>query len=163
MKTFIGIDNGVSGTIGIIGEDYDALLKTPIFQCQDYTKKKKIISRLDGVEFSKLLNEFKDCNPVILLERPMVNPMRFAASEVALRCHEAMLIVIESLKFPYEFIDSKEWQKVLLPEGTDKKDTKSMSLEIGNRLFPQYKEFKHPDRDGILIAEYGRRKFGNRS
>ena len=30
-------------------------------------------------------------------------------------------------------------------------------IRIGNRLFPQFSDVKHPDRDGVLIAEYARR------
>ena len=56
------------------------------------------------------------------------------------------------------YVDSKDWQKVLLPKGTKGSDElKKASLDIGNRLFPQFADNKHKDRDGILIAEYGRR------
>jgi hypothetical protein len=153
---FIGIDNGVSGTIGIITENKTLFIKTPVFKCQDYTKKRKNISRVDSKALYELLEPFKN-NSIALMERPMVNPTRFTATESALRCHEAMLSIIELLGISYQFIDSKEWQKVLLPHGTAKEDTKKLSLEIGNRLFPDFKDFKHPDRDGMLIAEYTRR------
>ena len=93
---------------------------------------------------------------LILLERPLVNPNRFAATASALRCHEAELTVIEMLGIPLQFIDSKEWQKALLPKGCD--NTKKASLDIGNRLFPQFREFKHPERDALLIAEYAKRR-----
>ena len=46
----------------------------------------------------------------------------------------------------------------MLPKGIKGSDElKKMSLDVGNRLFPQFRDFKHPDRDGLLIAEYGRR------
>lgn len=156
-KTYIGIDNGVSGTIGIISEDNVLFCKTPVVKVQDYTKKKKMVSRLNANAFHALLMNFNPLETFILMERPLCNPRLFAATESALRCHEAMLIVIELLKIPYQFCDSKEWQKVMLPKGYGVGETKIASLEIGNRLFPQYTDFKHPDRDGILMAEYARR------
>ena len=155
MKAYIGIDNGVSGTIAILTGNDTIFVKTPVKKEQDYTKAKKIVTRVDVYELKELLAPFAN-DAFILLERPLVNPKMFAATASALRCHEAELTVIEMLGIPFQFIDSKEWQKVLLPKGCD--DTKKASLDIGNRLFPQFREFKHPDRDALLIAEYAKRR-----
>ena len=155
MKAYIGIDNGVSGTIAILTDNETIFVKTPVKKEQDYTKAKKIITRVDVSALKELLSPFAD-DAFILLERPLVNPNRFAATSSALRCHEAELTVIEMLGIPFQFIDSKEWQKALLPKGCD--DTKKASLDIGTRLFPQFREFKHPDRDALLIAEYAKRR-----
>lgn len=153
-KYYIGIDNGTSGTMAVVGSETPLFCHTPTIRIQDYTKKKKEISRLDFAKFKETLRLYKD-DSFLVLERPMVNPTRFNASAIALRCHEAMLIAIEELKIPYCFVDSKEWQKDLLPKGAD---TKVASMEIGGRLFPMYRDFKHPDRDALLIAEWARRK-----
>ena len=155
MKAYIGIDNGVSGTIAILTDNDTIFVKTPVKKEQDYTKAKKIITRVDVSALKELLEPFAN-DAFILLERPLVNPNRFAATASALRCHEAELTVIEMLGIPFQFIDSKEWQKALLPKGCN--DTKKASLDIGNRLFPQFREFKHPDRDALLIAEYAKRR-----
>jgi hypothetical protein len=90
------------------------------------------------------------------LERPMINPGRFFASMSAMRALEATLIVLETNEFSYVYLDSKEWQHVLLPKGLEKEALKQGSLDIGRRLFPKL-TFKG-DADGILIAEYLRRK-----
>lgn len=155
MKTYIGIDNGVSGTIAVIQDDNVLFCKTPVKKEQDYTKAKKNITRVDIWKLKDMLEPYAD-NAFLLLERPLVNPKLFNSTTSALRCHEAELTIIELLKIPYQFIDSKEWQKALLPKGCD--DTKKASVDIGNRLFPQYRDFKHPDRDALLIAEYAKRK-----
>ena len=49
LKFYIGIDNGVTGSIGIVGRDltYYNMVKTPVISGQDYTKAKKNISRVD--------------------------------------------------------------------------------------------------------------------
>ena len=158
-KIYVGIDNGISGTIGIVGNSIEPkIFHTPIKKEQDYTKYKKIISRLDYSKFMELFSGYNKNDITILMERPLVNPTRFAATASALRCHEAELIMIEIMGIKHMFIDSKEWQHALLPKGIKGADEqKKASLSIGSRLFPQLSDFKHNDRDGLLIAEYARR------
>lgn len=165
MKVYIGIDNGSSGSIGIIAEDGRVRFGSiPSKKEQSYTKKKQNITRVDVKNLQNLLQEFWYdqkylTNKVfVLIERPMVNPTRFKASISAARALEAVINVVELMGLSYQYIDSKEWQKALLPEGTEGTDElKKASLQIGTRLFPQV-ESKHKDRDGLLIAEYARRK-----
>lgn len=159
-KYYIGIDNGVSGTIGIVGlvDGLKLFDKTPTKKEQDYTKAKKLVTRIDSAKLKESLLPYQNMNCIALLERPMVNPSRFVATASALRAWEATIVILEDLKIPYMPIDSKEWQKELLPKGTKGDDLKAASKDIGSRLFPELKDFNHPDRDGILIAEYGRRK-----
>ena len=159
-KIYCGIDNGVSGSIGFVGDSiFPYFVKTPIKKEQDYTKAKKLITRLDCALFMDLFSSFNKNDIIVLIERPLVNPSRFLATTSALRCHEAELIMIEMMGIKHMFIDSKEWQRDILPKGILGSDEqKKASLDIGNRLFPMFDDFKHPDRDGLLIAEYGRRK-----
>ena len=159
MKNFMGIDNGTSGTIGIITPEETIFIPTPSKLEQSYTKKKQNISR---IQFRTLYNFLKtytdDCH--VMLGRPMVNPGRWAATVSALRALESTIIVLEILNVSYEYIDSKSWQSELLPKGTKgSAEFKKASVDIGCRLFPQFKDFiiKHGDADGILIAEYCKR------
>lgn len=158
-KIYIGIDNGTSGTIAVIGDVITPVfVHTPIKKEQNYTKAKKIISRLDCTAFLDIVKQKEDAEVTVLLERPLVNPTRFVATTTALRCFEAELILLEILRYRIIYIDSKEWQSKMLPKGIKGSDElKKLSLDVGNRLFPQFRDFKHPDRDGLLIAEYGRR------
>lgn len=164
-KLYIGIDNGVTGTIGCIYNNKTWFFETPTKKEQNYTKAKANISR---IYFNQLKKEFleiiEECNPesiICLLERPMVNPTRFKATVSALRALESTLILLEYLNVPLQYEDSKKWQKELLPQGSKGEQLKKDSVDIGCRLFPQHKELiaKHKDADGILIAEYARRKF----
>jgi hypothetical protein len=87
----------------------------------------------------------------------MVNSARFSASMSAVRCLEATLIAIEEVGFSYQYVDSKEWQKLLLPKGLKGSDElKKASFDVGKRMFPTLAIKK--DADGLLIAEYLRRK-----
>lgn len=164
---YIGIDNGVSGSIGGITTDGRLVVfqKMPTFSEQDYTKTKKNITRVDVKALRKLMQailhlEGDDPDRVrVIIERPMVNPTRFKATGSALRCLEAVLIALESLDISKRFVDSREWQKVLLPAGAKGEELKKASYDIGARLFPRMaKTFqKHGDADGLLMAEAARR------
>ena len=160
---FIGFDNGVTNQgIGVISSSREAqLLKLPIKKELSYTKEAKHISRIDFPELCAVLETLKNnfSNDVFLvgLERPMVNSTRFNASLSAVRALEATLIALEKYQLPYEYIDSKEWQKTLLPKNIKGSDElKRASLDVGKRLFPNLEIKK--DADGLLIAEYLRRR-----
>ena len=164
MKSYIGIDNGVTGTIGIVSGDKSVFLETPIRKMQDYTKKKKLLNRIDVIKLKELLEPYHQMpnRCMVIIERPMVNPQRWDATMSAVRALEATLCVLEGLKIPHEFIDSKEWQSELLPKDVKGNvELKHASTDIGIRMFPEHTELidNHGDADGLLIAEYCRRKF----
>jgi hypothetical protein len=163
---YIGIDNGVSASIGVIFNNNTYFFKTPTKSEQNYTKDKKNITRIDvPILKAKLMDLKAEHNPksiMCLIERPMVNPTRFQASVSAIRSLEATILTLEALDIPYQYEDSKKWQKALLPNGVSGSvDLKEASKDIGCRLFPDHKELitKHKDADGILLAEYCRRTF----
>ena len=159
-KVYIGIDNGVTGTVGIVGDEMSPVfVKVPVVKEQNYTKAKQNITRVDSNGLKHLLEQYIGKDVMVLKERPLVNPTRFKATTSALRCFEAELIIVELFGFPHIYIDSKEWQRTLLPKGLKGSDEqKKASLDIGNRLFPQFMQVRHADRDGLLIAEYARRQ-----
>lgn len=167
-KIYIGIDNGVTGSIGIIDPiDFGiygkpTFQKIPIITQQNYTKKKGNISRVNskelGLIFKKYLNYF-EFDILVILERPLVNPTMFKATLSAVRCLESTLCLLEYFQFPYMYVDSKKWQRELLPKDCHGPELKQASHDIGIRLFPHLKKEidKHKDADGILIAEWARR------
>lgn len=158
MKTYVGIDNGVSGSIGIINPEGAAQFHpTPIKKELSYTKKKAWINRVEVNQLKEILRDVPKDTSLVLLERPMVNPGRFQATVSAIRALEATLIVCESLGLPLIYVDSKEWQSQILPKGLVGPDElKAASLSIGQRMFPSLK-FKK-DADSVLMAEWARRK-----
>lgn len=157
-KVWIGWDNGI-GNISAVWHDKPAEYKiTPIRKCLNYTKKVSYISRLDRYKTRKILEEWiNGYMPIIVIERPMVNPGRFKATASGLRVVEAQESLMEDMGLPYRFIDSKEWQKVLLPQGVKGPATKTASLDVGKRLFPHLQDLFKNDADSLLIAEYIRR------
>lgn len=160
-RYFIGIDNGVTATIAIIGYNPTEGMtlynfKIPSVSQQNYTKKKTNITRVNGKVllevFSKNIPKGSDVR--VMIERPMVNPTRFQATISAVRALESTQTIVETLGYPYEFIDSKEWQKKLLPEGCKGEFLKEASLRVGQRLYPNRLVNGHKDADGLLIAHY---------
>ena len=164
-KYYIGIDNGISGSIGMIGPNGFTnfiLPKEYVKMEQDYTKTKKNVSRIDHPKLLKILSSIPyDVAVYVMLERPMVNPGKMQASYSALRALEATIIACESFGMSITFVASTDWSKTLLPKGVKGPALKKASLDIGSRLFPQHKDLfiKQKDADGMLIAEYCRRTF----
>lgn len=160
--TYIGIDNGTTGTIGILDGDTSIFAETPVFETLGYQKSKvRHIHRIDVPSLKKMLEQYNPLTTRVVIERPMINVMRFQASISAARSLEATLIVLESLRFGYEYVDSGHWQKVLLPAGVKgAPNLKKASKEIGLRMFPMHEETikKHGDADALLIAEWARRR-----
>lgn len=169
VRVHIGIDNGPSGSIGLIcvGDSFRAAHFSPMIvrKEQNYTKAKQNITRVDLLRLiewtiERVPHQILRPNIHVMMERPMVNPRRFKATTSALRALEATLWAVEIMKLSHSYIDSKEWQKELLPKGTKgTSELKKASMDIGIRLFPEHKEIveKHGDADGLLIAEYCRR------
>ena len=139
FKTFVGIDNGVTGSIGIItetaGSSLTAFIPTPIRKVRDYTKEVQHFNRIDW----RMLVENIPRDSIVLLERPMVNTKAFVATKSALRALEATLIALEMLDISYLFIDSKEWQREFIASSVIGHEAmKIASMEIGVKLFPNH-------------------------
>ncbi len=159
QRVFAGIDNGVTGSIGIIFDDGTySFCKTPTKTELNYTKAKQNITRIRPVELAEILS-VAGPGSMVLIERPMVNPTRFKATVSALRAFEATITILETLGLPYSCVDSKSWQRALLPSGVTGDALKSASLSVGCRLFPETKSNSHPDRDGMLIAQYCKQQY----
>lgn len=166
---YCGIDNGVTGTIGFILEDKETgyyktdFICTPTFSELSYQKTKvKHITRIDFINLYNIMKTYKEeCDRfVVAIERPMINSTRFQASLSARASLEAMLIIFNLLDVSYNYIDSKQWQKQLLPANLKgAPEQKMASKDVGCRLFPEHKELitKHKDADGILIALYAKK------
>jgi hypothetical protein len=165
MKAWLAIDNGTTGSVAFITDEGKVRFgPVPTKFEQNYTKSKQNITRIDGNELYRWILDSLQLIPLftlekdrclVLLERPLVNPRRFKQTLNAHRAFEATLIIVESLLLPFQYIDSKEWQRTMLP--ADCEDLKRSSLEVGNRFFPQFQNSKCKDRDSLLMAEYARR------
>jgi hypothetical protein len=140
------------------------LYAVPTKREQSYQKKKSSITRVHFLELVSLFAEITKLHFAedihVFIERPFYNPNGLKATVSAMRCLEAVLIAVEMRNWRYEYVDSKQWQRELLPAGIKgTTDLKRASRDIGTRLFPHLAEGirKQKDADGLLIAEWARR------
>lgn len=165
---YLGIDNGVSGSFAVLDDAGNAVdfWKIPTRKDLSYTQKAAWVTRVDVREVVSRLRAPRWFNPTkmtVIMERPMVNPQRFVATASALRAYEATLIALEQLRIAVTgYVDSRKWQRMLLPAGITGNALKPASVSIGCRMFPQYqKEIeKYGDADSLLIATYAFRTLG---
>ena len=156
-KTYIGIDNGSTGTIGIIAPGGVQFLETPVVESLHYGKKGGLIKRLDRPAFKTLLSGLNPVDCVIKIERPFTaGPMMINAMLHAHRFFEATICALEDLGFGYEVIDSGTWQKPMLGDVKGSPELKKASKLRGTQLYPQFAEAikRHGDADGLIIAHY---------
>lgn len=161
-KIYIGIDNGVTGSIAVVGRGVrPVLLPTPTKIEIDYQKSStRKRTRVDYGKLCQILADIKiktdsaGYDLFAICERPMINPERFDATISASRAQESTLIALEHFQIPYEYIDSKNWQKAMLPEGASGDALKLASRTIGKRFFPQLGEEieRQKDADSLLMA-----------
>lgn len=151
-------DNGVTGTIGLYGEGVAGFWQVPTITRLSFHKTPKKTTAISPEGLRSLLKSIGQDNLVAYRERPMINPGRWVASMSACRADEVETIILEELGIKFHYVDSKDWQRVILPSSGQKGTTsallKSESMKIGCRMFPQFEKTirHHGDADGILGA-----------
>lgn len=169
-KVYVGIDNGSTGSIGIITPESSSMAHPPVRKQLNYHKKAENISRIDYPEFVKWLIALRDSSAIngwqlmAILEKPFTGMPN--AAVLAGRVYEAEIIALEECGIPYTTICASDWQGTIkragmLPSGLKgSAEHKAASRDIGLRLFPDLADAikKHRDADGLLIAEWARRQ-----
>lgn len=154
---YVGIDNGVTGSIGIVGEAINPMIfKTPVTLGFDFQKSGKQINRLDWDELDKLFQAWGKTISRVAIERPLINPKLFSATISAVRSFESWILYLEKrAKVGYTVIDSRKWQKKYLP-AVSGKDLKKASLELAFREDPNLiiDSKQITDADAYWIARY---------
>lgn len=161
--TVISVDNGITGSFTILNKNNIRYFKIPVLKELNYTKKRQSVSRIDGVKLRELLLEsimdVEMSRIIVCIERPMINPIRFKSSLSASRALESILIILEEIGLPYIYIDSKEWQKEMLPNSVGK-DLKKDALLLACALYPKIaKTMKNGDADSLIMGLYLKRKY----
>jgi hypothetical protein len=160
-RYYCALDNGVSGTGCVLDiEMWESWFwKTPVIKCLSYTKKPQHIQR---IAWGKLIELLPKSDAFVMLERPLVNPRMFSATQSALRALESTIICLEYLGLDYDYTDSKSWQSKYLSSGIIGHDQmKAASMHVAIELYPQHEELirKHGDGDALLIARYAQEHF----
>ena len=154
---YIGIDNGPSGSIGVLSSGPAQMFLPVTERILNYTQKKAYTTLLNFRKMKRFFWKLANTREPIMLamERPMINPGRWSATCVALRVHQQYLDMFSALKMGEPMsLDSRKWQKKFLPSGVKGPELKPASEQVGLRMFPQCRAeiLKHKDADGLFIA-----------
>lgn len=161
-KITIGIDNGATGTIALMGSAgtiFETMPSKPFLA----GKSGKVVTRVDHEKLRDIIEGSFDVAELrrdarAYVERPftgssmMVNTMVLSA-----RSFEAVIIVLEQLGIGFEVVDSKEWQRSVLGAVTGgSAELKRASKMRGIQLYPAHAQAitSHGDADGLLIAHH---------
>lgn len=173
--TTIGIDNGSTGSIGILTTEGALFESVPTQDYLHYGKKGTISKRLDRAALSHLLSPY--CVPQgsvagvtrwigrsnvrVFIERPFTGKFINAVIP-AHRFFEATIIVLEDMQLGYEVVDSGAWQAALLGGVSGSAQLKRASKLRGEQLYPALKGAikSQGDADGLLIAHHYHRGWG---
>lgn len=158
-------DNGTTGTVGWLGYRGESeMVEVPVKKRASFHKSPRSTTVIDVKELERIirfwmyLSDTKPCNVIAYRERPMINPKRWQASMSASRADEAETIMLEQMGIKYHYVDSKAWQRHILPSsgkrGTTSEILKAESKDIGLKMFKSLSAIieKHGDADGILGA-----------
>lgn len=158
----IGIDNGSTGSIGIIiGNVVSHFGPIPTRPCLHYGKKGSISMRLDREALKTIILDHAKYQTEIVpimrafVERPFTGKFINAVIP-AHRFFEATIITLEEMSIGYEVVDSSEWQHNVLGTIKGSAKLKTASKLRGLQLYP---DFAAPiraqkDADGLLIAHH---------
>ena len=157
--TFVGIDNGSTGSIGIIQPEHDAIyMPMPTISEVDFHKDQEhMVTRVNHPVLETIICNFDPEKTYVTLERPLYNNRMFAQSMSAARAFESVLILLDKYQITRETIDSTQWQNMFFPgnrKSRDKGITKAMSNKYGKIYFPDLDIMGLKDYDGILIAKF---------
>jgi hypothetical protein len=170
QRITIGIDNGQSGSIGVIAPGRVSYLPVPTIPYLHYGKKGSIGKRLDRHRLRAILHEVVDLNGSawvgfdnirVFIERPFSG--KFINAVVpAHRFFESTITVMEDFDLEhkqslgYEVVDSGAWQKSVLGNVSGSDALKLASKLRGVQLYPQLKDTieAHGDADGLMIAHH---------
>ena len=156
MKTYVGIDNGVTGSIGWIAPPnaIGSIVRTPVKKVRAHTKQVAYYNRVDHISLCNLFGfifSFSD-EVIFNLEIPFTAPDRAKQSMSAFFAFEATRVCIEqeSIKFPikkYElrYTTAPQWRKKLQLQ-------KGQELDFVKEKFPNVAQLNYKDYDGLLIA-----------
>lgn len=177
MKITIGIDNGTTGTIAIVGGPTTYYGPIPVKDTVSHVKSKGFAKRIDRATLLGLLHSQcispklpPDIDIRVYVEAPFTMPVASEAVLLGHRAFEAILCVFEDLAIPVETCMPRDWQTTQLGaagtlpiknvRGVAKADTKKASLLKGIALYPQLESVirKHGDADGLLIAHHYHKK-----
>ena len=190
----LGIDNGVTGSIAMMDHSGKIVMHSPVpvYKEQKWTKPKtqklktktKLvydeITMIDADALQRMLVKYTSTISDIhcFLERPAISyaaAWSMKTSISAAMSWAYVVYILKKLQIPRTDIDSKDWQKQLIPEamgvnnkeymktlkaGERNKLLKDAAYDLAKTLYPPLNSKDKGAGDSICICEYGRLKMG---
>lgn len=154
----IGIDNGTTGSIAILGPS-GSLFEPMFTKEQSEGMAGKVIRRIDCETLEHWLRNNIDtlATAFAYVEKPFTgSPMMINTCVLAARSYEAVIVTLERMGVGYQQVTSKDWQKAILGDVKGSPALKKASMLRGMQMYPQHaKAIKdHGDADALLIAHH---------
>lgn len=158
---FIGIDPGLSGAVGVLGADEDAMLQlvfdTPTVLVEGETTKRKYLT----ASMALLLEPYADKQNVLaILENVHSMPKQGVASSFSFGEGKGMWEgILAAYRIPTELVSPQRWKKAIMADqGKEKSAARFKAMQLFPNLAEHFKLVKHDGRaEALLMAEYGRR------
>ena len=151
----IALDNGTTASIAVFKDDKAVVFqRVPVRSQQNYTKKKQKITRIDWRKLEALLTPYVGAR--VIMEKPVTNGFAKAVVSGA-RAFESTLCILERLGLDdLQVVDSKEWQREIMPGIRGRDNLKAYSEQIGIKYYPEFKKQieKHGDADSLLMGRW---------
>lgn len=188
----LGIDNGVSGSFALMDPSGNIRVfsHVPTYKERKWTKPKvkklksgvkhtyDYITLIDIDAFQRMLVPYTSVITDIhcFLERPAISyaaAWSMKTSISAAMSWANVVYVLKRLQIPRTDVDSKDWQRILIPEAMGENNKEYMkTLKAGDRnkllkeasdmnakeIWPKFVGKELGDGDSINLCEYGRRK-----
>ena len=159
MKTYIGIDNGVSGAMAVITPDFTFV--QPLVSNQEHGGKVVCAVRLYD-EFVQLAGRYE--LTVVAEAAQKFTPGRLAFASVWFSWG-AIVAAARLARVRFTAVDPRRWQKEMFKGLPKSLDTKQASVQKARELFPtvslrtteRCSTDNHNFADALLLAEWGRR------
>ena len=167
MATFVGIDPGVGGGIGVIDEDKVWAFDMPTITTEVKRRGKKP-SKKNTMDVSSLRHQLNIiCPTFVVIEKvpPLVSGpggsrMGSAVSFQMGRSFGICEGVVAGLGFPYILVTPQTWKRAML-EGTSK--DKAAAVLKATQMFPSVplpNKADHNKAEGLLLAQYAKLNWG---
>ena len=155
---YIGIDPGLSGAVGVIGDTLDPMVfDTPTVLVEGEKTKRKYLT----AAMALLLKPFTGRPDVlVILENVHSMPKQGVASSFNFGEGKGMWEgILGAFEIPFDLVSPQRWKKAIMADqGKDKSAARFKAMQLFPSLADQLKLVKYDGRaEALLMAEYGRR------
>lgn len=188
----LGMDNGVSGSFALMNPAGKIVLfaHVPTYKENKWTKpkvkklksgKKVVHDQITLIDIDALQRMLVPYSSVIndihcFLERPAISYAAAWSMQTSISASmswASVVYVLKKLRIPRTDIDSREWQKILIPEAMGENNKEYMkTLKAGDRnkllkeasdmnakaIYPKFNGKELGDGDSINICDFGRKR-----